>query len=151
MTDITRRLGLVTGIGIAGVIVGFSPLFIVPAAVGAWIPDLDSGQETFHRSWILHTFLPASVLYGLVLTVGLNEPYPFLLNAVHFFSLGIGAHLVLDYVHPREMAHEGAEWPIKPTIWSMPWGFLWLGLSWAYQWYFYLSRHFLPWIAGLGA
>jgi hypothetical protein len=151
MTDETRRLGLVAGIGIAGTILGFSPLFVLPAAVGAWLPDLDARWEAYHRSWIFHTFLPASLLYGGILVADLDAVFPFALVAVHFFALGLGAHFLIDYVHPRGMAHEGSEWPIKPTVWSMPWGFLWLGISWGYQWYFYLSRHFIPWIAGLGA
>jgi membrane-bound metal-dependent hydrolase YbcI (DUF457 family) len=151
MTDVTRRLGLVTGIGIGGVIVGFSPVFVLPAAVGAWLPDVDVGTEAFHRSWVLHTFVPTSVLYGVVTVSGLGDAYPFVLDTVHFLTLGMCAHFLLDYVHPREMAHAGSEWPIKPSIWSMPWGFLWLGIAWLYQWYFYLSRHFLPWLAGLGA
>ena len=151
MTDNIRRLGLVISVSISGMIVGFCPLFVLPTIIGAWIPDLDARIEASHRSWIFHTFLPASVLYGLILGAGLDDSYSFLLDAVHFFTLGMGVHFLLDYVHPRRMAHDGSEWPIKPSIWSMPWGFLWLGISWSYQWYFYLSRHFLPWIAGLGA
>lgn len=151
MTDVTRRLGLVVGIGIGGAIVGFNPLFVLPTAAGAWTPDLDAGSESFHRSWMLHTFLLPTVLYGLFAVAGLGTRFPFLLDTVHFFALGMGAHFLLDYVHPREMSHDGSEWPIKPSVWSMPWGFMWLGFAWAYQWFFYLSRHFIPWLAGLGA
>lgn len=151
MTDDRLRLGLVTGITIAGIFVGFSPLFAVAAAIGAWLPDLDATAEWFHRSWALHTFLPPSIVYPLIVLIGLDQLFPFLLDAVHFLTLGMCAHFFLDYVYPRDLAHDGTEWPIRPTIWSMPWGFLWLGLAWMYQWLFYLSRHFLPWMVGLGA
>jgi len=151
MTDKTTRIGLVASIGIAGVIVGFHPLFALPAAAGAWFPDLDVGSEVYHRSWGVHTFLPPTLLYGLVHVLGLPNIYPFLLDAVHFFTLGMCAHFLLDYVYPRRMTHNGSAWPIKPTIWSMPWGFFWLAIAWGYQWFFYLSRHFLPWLFGFGA
>lgn len=148
MTARELHVASVVPVAFAAVALGFHPVVAVPLLAGALLPELDARSERTHRSWALHTFLAPAVAYQLGTRLRVFAAAPPLLDAVHFVTVGVALHLLLDYVYPREMTHDGAAWPVRPVGPASHWGLLWLGLSWAGQWLFYLAPAFLPWLAG---
>lgn len=133
-------------IAIVAILLGFHPIMLVGLGIGALFPNVDTVDVRVHRSWFFHTFFPPTVLYLLVTTAGYESTHIFAF--IHFITIGMGIHFILDYIYPKSQHHPGAEWPVRPTIWSAPWGILWLGIAWTIQWFFYLSSAFLPWLVG---
>jgi hypothetical protein len=145
-----RQLHVASVVPVAflAVALGAHPVVAVPLLAGALLPDLDAVSERIHRSWALHTFLVPAVAYQLGVRFGAFEAVPALLDLVHFLTLGMALHFVLDFIYPRRMSHDGAAWPVRPVGPASHWGLLWLGLAWAGQWLFYLAPAFLPWLVG---
>ncbi|MCU4975060.1 hypothetical protein OB955_20360 [Halobacteria archaeon AArc-m2/3/4] len=143
-TYLIRAIG-VSLIGIFSVLVGFHPVVLFCLLIGVFIPDVDAIDERVHRSWIFHTFLPPTVAYVTLTIAGYGSAITF----VHFVTIGMLVHFVLDFVYPKHQIHDGAAWPVRPTIGSAPWGLLLLGISWTIQWFLYLSNSFLPWLVGM--
>lgn len=143
----SRRLHLASAVPVAAlaVAVGFSPVAVVPLFAGVLLPDLDALSERTHRSWLLHTFLAQTIAYQVALFAGV-PPDGQLVEVLHFVSVGVALHLLADYVYPRRQDHEGAEWPVRPTVGSAPWGLVFLGVSWFLQWFGYLANAFIPWL-----
>ncbi|MEY7848419.1 hypothetical protein AB7C87_04360 [Natrarchaeobius sp. A-rgal3] len=141
-----RRLAVVAPFGAVALLVGYHPVFLFGLLVGVVLPDVDAADERVHRSWFFHTFLPPTVAFVALSAAGVDGAA---VTFVHFVTLGMVAHFVLDFVYPRVQRNPGAEWPVRPTIGSAPWGILWLGLSWSVQWFLYLSVSFLPWVIGV--
>ncbi|WP_435066210.1 hypothetical protein [Halobaculum sp. EA56] len=148
MTD--RRVHVASAVPAAflAVAVGHHPAVAVPLVAGVLLPEVDTVSERFHRSWVLHTPLVPALAYAVADRVGVLSPP--VAAAVHFLALGMTLHLLADFVYPREMSHEGAAWPVRPTVGSTPWGLLLLGVAWAAQWFLYLAPSFLPWLVGYG-
>ncbi|KTG09061.1 hypothetical protein AUR64_14765 [Haloprofundus marisrubri] len=147
----SREVHLVSTVPVAflAVAVGHHPAVALPLVVGVLLPELDAFREETHRSWLLHTFLFPTLLYQAALRLGLLSALPAVATTIHFLALGMGLHFVADYVYPRTQTNPGAEWPVRPVGFSSPWGLLWLGISWAIQWYGYLAAAFLPWLGGV--
>ena len=131
------------------VIVGFHPVIVLPLLLGVLLPEIDGINEPTHRSWALHTFLIPALVYVIGSRTSVFAAWPSLLTGLNFVALGIGLHLCADFVYPRKMSHEGASWPVRPVGPAAHWGLLWLGISWAVQWFLYLSPEFLPWLVGI--
>lgn len=149
MTSRRTHLLSVLPLWLLALAIGHSPLSLVWLVAGAVLPELDSFDRRFHRSWALHTFLVPALAYRGLDAVGAFEAVPGLLGALNLVSVGAAAHFFADYVYPREQSHPGAAWPVRPSIGSAPWGLVLLGLSWALQWFVYLVPEFLPWLVGL--
>lgn len=147
----SRRVHLATAaVGmVVAVALGKHPVFVLPLVVGVLLPELDTVRESVHRSWLLHTFLLPALAYLLLARTGVLQQFPVVLETLNFVSLGMALHFIPDFVYPRKMTHEGAEWPVRPTGFSAPWGLLWLGLAWFVQWFVYLVPEFIPWLGGL--
>lgn len=143
----TRRQHLASAVPVAvlTVAVGFSPVVVVPLFAGVLLPDLDALSERTHRSWLLHTFLAQTLAYQLAIVAGI-PPDGQLVELLHFVSLGVALHLLADYIYPHGRDHKGAEWPVRPTVGSAPWGLVFLGVSWLLQWFGYLANTFIPWL-----
>lgn len=129
------------------VAVGYHPVVAVPLLAGSLLPELDTFAERYHRSWLLHTFLIPALAYAGLRRVGLLTPS--VTTAIHFVTIGMALHFLADYVYPRVSTHTGARWPVRPVLFSAPWGLLWLGIAWTVQWFLYLSPAFIPWLVGL--
>jgi hypothetical protein len=144
----SRQLHILSIVPIAVVVLvlGFHPLVVVPLAVGVLLPELDTVAGEYHRSWLLHTFLVPALGYQMAVRVGFAGTW--IVLGIHFVTLGMLLHFLADYIYPKKMSHSGSEWPVRPTFRSAPWGLIWLGISWAVQWFAYLSPAFLPWLAG---
>lgn len=127
--------------------IGHHPIFLVFLVVGVLLPEADTIDRRPRRSWVFHTFLPPTILYQLALIVGIEIDGIY--TAIHLITVGVGLYLLFDFVYPKNQTHPGAEWPVWPSIWSAPWGLMWLGLSWFAQWFLYLSVVFLPWLFGI--
>lgn len=134
--------------GILATVLGYHPLYWVALVIGVLLPEVDAIRERFHRSWVFHTFLPTAVAYQFVVLSGLGDRYPFLVTGVHFVTVGLLFHFLFDFVYPKHQTHDGAEWSVRPTIFSDHWGLMWLGLSWFVQWFIYLAGAFIPWTVG---
>lgn len=132
---------------ILALVLGYHPIFLLALVAGALLPDVDAVDRRFHRSWIFHTFLPPTILFQVAVVAGVTDQAVY--TAIHFLTVGMGLHFLFDFVYPKEQTHPGAEWPVRPSIWSAPWGLMWLGLSWFAQWFLYLSPAFLPWLFGI--
>lgn len=148
MTD--RKLHLASTIPVAfvAVAVGHHPVYAIPLVLGVFLPEVDTVRRWLHRSWLAHTLLLPAIAYLALDAAGAFALVPGLAPAVHFLALGTALHLAADFVYPKGMSHSGAEWPVRPTIGSAPWGLLWMGASWTFQWFFYLEPTFLPWLVG---
>lgn len=147
MTDIRTHVLSAVPVAFAAVAVGHHPIVVIPLLAGLFLPEIDALDERFHRSWGTHTLLPPAVAYLIV--KGLGVATPAVTTALHFVTLGMTLHLLADFVYPRQMTHEGAGWPVRPTVLSQPWGLIWLGASWALQWFLYIVPAFIPWLAGV--
>ncbi|WP_224448707.1 hypothetical protein [Haloprofundus salilacus] len=147
----SRELHVASAIPVAFLAVAFGshPIVAVPLVVGVLLPVLDAFRADTHRSWLLHTFLFPTLLYQAALRLDVLSAVPSVATAIHFLALGMGLHFLADYVYPRRQTNPGAEWPVRPVGFSAPWGLLWLGISWAIQWYGYLAAAFLPWLGGV--
>lgn len=141
----THVLSLIP-IAVLTLVLGYHPSYLLALIAGVLLPEVDTASPTIHRSWLFHTFLPTTVLYQLVNQFNVGEQFPFVVTLVHFITLGMAFHFLFDYVFPKTQSNKGAEWPIKPTFFSAPWGLTWLGLSWLAQWFGYVSIAFLPWL-----
>lgn len=128
---------------------GYHPFVVGPLVVGAFVPELDARRESTHRSWLLHTFLAPALCYQLCRLLGVLQAVPEVLSVLNFVTLGMGVHFFVDYVYPSQQDHDGASWPVHPTVLSEPWGLLLLGGAWAAQWFWYLTPEFIPWLVGL--
>lgn len=149
MTDRQIHIASVVPLAFLAVAFGYHPVVAVPLLAGVLLPEVDAVTEQLHRSWVFHTFLIPSSTYVLFDSVGLlREPWTV---AIHFVTLGMAAHLVADFIYPREMTHSGAGWPVRPTLISSPWGLLWLGIAWTAQWFGYIAPVFIPWLVGYSA
>ncbi|SIR66123.1 hypothetical protein SAMN05421858_3197 [Haladaptatus litoreus] len=135
--------------GVLAVLGGNHPVAVLPIFLGAFLPELDAGRESTHRSWVFHTFLVPALVYKSGRMVGLFESVPMSLTVVNFVALGLLVHFVIDFVFPRMQDHDGASWPVRPTVLSEPWGLIFLGCAWTVQWFWYLVPEFLPWLVGL--
>lgn len=149
MTDVEWHVASVVPVAFLAVLLGHHPFVAVPLVLGVLLPELDASRESLHRSWVLHTFLAPALVYFALGTTGHLETIPWLVTTLNFVTIGIAFHLFADFVYPREMSHQGAEWPVRPTIGSAPWGLIWMGVSWLVQWYVYLVPEFIPWLVGL--
>ncbi|MDZ5811820.1 hypothetical protein U4E84_10755 [Halorubrum sp. AD140] len=146
MTSREFHLTSCVPVAFIAVLLGHHPLIVVPLVVGALLPELDTVDERCHRSWLAHSlFLPAvahwSLRQGDLLT-------PVVERSIHFVTVGLVLHLLADYVYPKGMDHQGSEWPVRPAFPAPYWGLFWMGLAWAFQWFWYLVPEFLPWLAG---
>ncbi|WP_276257108.1 hypothetical protein [Halomontanus rarus] len=128
-------------------VLGYHPIFFVALVAGVLLPEIDTVDRRFHRSWLFHTFLAPAIVYQLALVAGVRSEAVY--TGIHFVTLGMVLHFVFDYVAPKTQTHPGAEWPVRPSIWSAPWGLMWFGLSWFAQWFLYLSVAFIPWLVGV--
>lgn len=146
MTDRTTHLLSVVPIAILGLVVGYHPAYGLALVAGVLLPEIDTVSPSTHRSWLFHTFLPAAIVYDLAYVTGVGERFPAIPIAIHFLTLGMAFHFLLDYVYPRRQSNEGAEWPVRPALFSAPWGLMWFGLAWFAQWFGYLSFAFFPWL-----
>jgi len=145
---VERRLHLVSTVPVAFLAVaqGFHPAAVIPLLIGVFLPELDTFRSNLHRSWLVHTFLAPTVLYVLGSRSGVFEMIPLLETVLQFVTLGMTLHLLADYLYPRRMSHEGAAWPVRPEGFSAPWGLIWLGAAWTFQWFAYLVPSFIPWL-----
>ncbi|MFC6723171.1 hypothetical protein ACFQE1_01940 [Halobium palmae] len=125
---------------------GYHPAAVVPLLIGVFLPELDTVRSGFHRSWLVHTFLVPAVIYVLGSRSGLFGSVPILETTLQFITLGLTLHFFADYVYPQRMSHEGAVWPVRPEGFSAPWGLIWLGMVWTFQWFGYLVPSFIPWL-----
>jgi len=144
----SRELHLASCVPVAflAVLVGHHPLITVPLVAGVLLPEIDAFDERLHRSWLAHSlFLPAFAYWGLN---QINVLTPVIEISIHFITLGIILHLIADYVFPKGMDHQGSEWPVRPAVPAPHWGLFWMGLAWAFQWFWYLVPAFLPWLGG---
>lgn len=132
---------------VLALVLGYHPLYFLPLVAGALLPDVDAIDRRLHRSWCFHTFLPPAILFQIALVLGIEHTAVY--TAIHFVTIGMLFHFLFDYVYPKTQRHPGAEWPVRPSIWSAPWGLMWFGLSWFAQWFLYLSVAFLPWVVGV--
>jgi len=148
MTEKRIHVASVVPPAVLAIALGFHPGHVLALVVGVLLPEVDTFDSRFHRSWVLHTFLAPAVAYNLVIQFGLDAMVPELRIAIHFVTVGMVFHFLFDFVYPKGMEHDGAEWPVRPTVFSEPWGLMWLGLSWFTQWFVYLSPYFLPWLIG---
>ncbi len=146
MTSRTLRALFFVSVSILIITIGYHPVFILAFGLGLIIPDVDSLDPRFHRSWVFHTFLPSAIAYQMLVISNVGTRYPPFVTGIHFVTIGMFFHFLLDYVYPKGMSNDGSSWPIKPTIFSSPWGLMWLGFSWLIQWFAYLSIAFLPWL-----
>lgn len=144
----SRELHLLSSVPAAFLLVavGYHPISVVPLVAGVLLPELDTADERLHRSWLVHTYLFPALLYWGVTAAGLHTARPWLVTGIHLLSVGMTLHFAADYVYPKGMDDPGAAWPVRPVVFSTPWGLVWLGLSWFVQWFLYLSPAFLPWI-----
>lgn len=147
----SRRTHLVSLVppAILAIILGYHPGYLLAMTVGVLLPNVDAAHPRLHRSWAFHTFLVPAILYQGVELSGIAENFPTIVLVLNFITVGLVFHFVLDFAYPKQMAHDGAEWPVRPTVFSDPWGLMWLGLSWFIQWFLYLSDVFVPWVLGL--
>lgn len=147
----SRRIHLLSAVPTAfvAVAVGYHPAYAAPLVLGTFLPEIDAVDRRFHRSWLAHTCLLPAAVYWALRATGAFAAVPALETAVHFLALGTVLHLLADYVYPRGMDHAGAEWPVRPSGFSAPWGLLWMGMSWTLQWFLYLEPAFLPWLFGV--
>lgn len=136
-------------VAILTVILGYHPIYWFPLLGGVLLPEVDAVSPRLHRSWIFHTFLIPALLYQICIQSRLNEEFSVAVLIIHFITVGMMFHFLFDFVYPKNQTHNGAEWPVRPTIFSDPWGLMWLGLSWAFQWFAYLSNSFIPWLFGI--
>jgi hypothetical protein len=145
---VERRWHLASTVPVAflAVLQGFHPAVAVPLVAGVFLPEIDTVTDRLHRSWAAHTFLLPAVAYVFGARLGVFEALPVLETAIQFCTLGLVLHLLADYVYPKEMSHEGAEWPVRPVVFSSPWGLIWLGAAWTFQWFAYLAPDFIPWL-----
>lgn len=145
----TRKVHVLSTVptGLLALVVGHHPAFLIALVAGVLLPEVDTVRRWFHRSWIFHTFLPPAIAFQAALALGVETAAVY--TAIHFVTVGMGLHLLFDFVYPKTQSHPGAEWPVRPSIWSAPWGLMWLGLSWFAQWFLYLSTAFLPWLLGI--
>lgn len=132
--------------GVLALVFGYNPVYLLALFCGAVLPDVDAFDRRFHRSWLFHTYLAPTIAFVLVALTGFG---PAVVVVIHFLTLGMTAHFVCDFVYPKRRTHEGAEWPVRPTVWSAPWGLMWLGLAWFAQWFLYLVPAFFPWMLGI--
>ncbi|GAB3035543.1 hypothetical protein [Natronobiforma cellulositropha] len=146
MTGVRTHLVSLVPPALLAVILGFHPAYLLAMVAGVLLPTVDALDERLHRSWLFHTFLVPAILYELLVQSGVDSALPAAVVALHFLTIGMLFHFVFDFVYPKEMSHEGTEWPVQPTIWSAPWGLFWLGLAWLFQWFVYLAPAFLPWL-----
>ena len=146
MTDRSTHVLSLVPIALLTLVAGHHPGYLLALVAGVLLPEVDTVSPKIHRSWLFHTFLSTTVLYQVVHQSGLGERFPVVTTAVHFLTLGMTFHFLFDYVFPKNQSNDGAEWPVKPTFFSAPWGLTWLGLSWLAQWFGYLSIAFLPWV-----
>lgn len=130
-------------------VLGYHPIYWLALLIGVLLPELDTVSSRLHRSWLFHTFLPTAVAYQCLVQSGLADQFPFLVTGVHFATVGLSLHFLFDFVYPKGQTNDGAEWPVRPTVFSAPWGLMWLGLAWFVQWFAYLSSAFVPWVFGL--
>lgn len=146
----SREFHLLSTVPVAfgAVALGYHPIFALPLVVGVLLPEVDALREETHRSWLFHTLLFPALVYIAGQQIGLFSAVPGLLDGVHFLTVGMTLHLLADYVYPREMDHNGTEWPVRPTVRSEHTGLIFMGLSWAVQWLLYLAPAFLPWLFG---
>jgi len=147
-TSTSRELHLLSVVPVAFlfVLLGYHPLAAVPLVAGALLPEIDTLEERFHRSWLVHTYLFPALLYWAIVNSGFAGSYPWLVTVVHLLAVGMTLHFLIDYVYPKGMDHPGAVWPVRPVFFSAYWGLIWLGISWLVQWFIYLSTAFLPWL-----
>ncbi|WP_458208757.1 hypothetical protein [Haladaptatus sp. NG-SE-30] len=145
MTRWTVHVGSAIAVAVVAIVFGHHPIVVLPLVIGALLPEVDAVNERTHRSWLFHTFLAPAIAYQFVIRSGIGLS-PLLVDGIHFVTIGMVVHFVADYVYPRTQTHPGAEWPVRPTVLSAPWGLLWLGLAWFIQWFGYLSNAFLPWL-----
>lgn len=146
MSDRKLHLASTVPVAFLAVASGFHPLYVVPLVVGVFLPELDAIRPDIHRSWALHTYLVPAIVYVLARAGGLFGAVPVLKPTLQFVTLGLTLHFLADYVYPQEMSHEGAVWPVRPTVFSAPWGLIWLGAAWTFQWFVYLAPSFVPWL-----
>jgi len=149
MTSRRQHIASLVPAALLAITIEFHPGYIVAMAAGVLLPEIDAVTPRLHRSWIFHTALIPAIGYQFLLQSGVAELISQTVLVVHFATVGILFHLLFDFVYPKEMEHAGAEWPVRPTIFSEPWGLMWLGLSWFTQWFIYLSPAFVPWLLGL--
>ena len=145
---VERRLHLASTVPVAFLAVaqGFHPLVVVPLLIGTFLPELDTVRSDLHRSWLIHTFLAPAVLYVTFVQTGVFDALPVLETVLQFVTLGMTLHFLADYVYPQRMTHQGAVWPVRPEAFSAPWGLIWLGAAWTFQWFAYLVPSFIPWL-----
>ncbi|XVH32487.1 hypothetical protein ACNS7O_04690 [Haloferacaceae archaeon DSL9] len=146
MTTWDRHVASAVPVAFLAVALGYHPLVALPLVAGTVLPEIDTVDERMHRSWAFHTFTVPAALY--VTAERVDALTPTFAIAVHFLTLGMALHFLADYVYPKTQTHRGAEWPVRPVGVSAPWGLLWFGLVWAFQWFFYLSPAFIPWVVG---
>ncbi|WP_248910815.1 hypothetical protein [Halocatena marina] len=117
--------------------------------LGAILPNIDKKVDGLHRSWIFHTTLSTTFLYHILKVSNLSTIVPQLVTGIHYLTIGIILHMIVDFGLKDEMEGSGTQWPINPSLGSEAWGLIFLGISWGIQWFFYLSSVFIPWIAEL--
>lgn len=141
----THVLSLIP-IAILTIALGYHPAYLITLVAGVLLPEVDTISPKIHRSWIFHAFLPTAILYQIIYQSGFESRLPTAVVVVHFITVGMAWHFLFDYVYPKSQSNDGAEWPVRPTVFSEPWGLFWFGLSWLVQWFSYLSSAFLPWL-----
>lgn len=146
MTSRSVHLVSLIPIALLSVVLDYHPAYWLALAVGVLLPEGDTISPALHRSWVFHTFLPVAAAYQAIQLLQLGSRYPWLVVTLHFVTLGLGFHFLFDFIYPKTQSHEGSEWPVRPTFFSVPWGLMWLGLAWLAQWFGYLAVSFLPWI-----
>lgn len=147
----SREVHITSAIPVAflAVALGHHPIVVLPLLAGTLLPEVDTVEKRFHRSWLLHTFLAPALAYAVLERTGLLSPA--LVTGIHFVTVGMALHFAADYLYPRTATHVGSRWPVRPVFVSAPWGLLWFGIAWTVQWFLYLSASFIPWLFGLTA
>lgn len=149
MTERSWHVASVVPVAFLAVLLGHHPVVALPLLAGVLLPEVDALRGSLHRSWVTHTFLVQTIAFVVGARVGVFDVVPGFLVALHFSTIGTGLHLLADFVYPRAMTHQGAEWPVRPSIGSAPWGLVLLSVSWLVQWYLYLVPSFIPWLFGV--